>query len=140
MLDRPLPAPDQDSTAYWDAAHRHELVVQFCADCRSYQFYPRSICVACGSSEVSWRPASGRGVIYSYTINHRAPGAWATDRVPYVVALVDLAEGPRMLANIVDSDPEAVRIGSEVSVVFEDVTDSISLPQFTITSSSQPTD
>jgi uncharacterized OB-fold protein len=139
MSDRPLPVPDQDSTAYWEAAKRHELLLQYCASCDHYQFYPRSICVRCGSGEMTWRQASGNGVIYSYTINYRPPGAWAADRVPYIVALVDLAEGPRMLANVIHSAEEPIQIGSDVNVEFEDVTDAISLPQFTVARSSNQT-
>jgi uncharacterized OB-fold protein len=127
--NRPLPVPDGDTKPYWDAAREHRLVIQHCADCGLAVFYPRAICPYCGSDRLHWVDASGRGTVYSYTIVHRAPVGF-TDAVPYVVALIDLEEGVRLMSNVVDCTPSDVQIGERVEVVFEDVTPEISLPKF----------
>ncbi len=126
---RPLPVPDGDTKPYWDAAKEHRLVIQRCQDCQHAIFYPRSICPQCMSDRVAWIGATGKGTVYSYTVVHRAPAQFADD-APYVVALIDLAEGVRMMSNVVGSPPSSVRIGAAVEVVFDDVTSDISLPKF----------
>lgn len=128
--DGPLPRPDKDSAVYWDAARRHELVLQQCLDCQRFRFYPRSVCPHCLSDRFEWRAASGRGQIYSFTVIHRAPAPAFRDRVPYVLALIELEEGVRMMTNIVGCDPEEVSIGEAVEVTFDDVTDEVTLPKF----------
>jgi uncharacterized OB-fold protein len=128
--DGPLPRPDKDSGFYWDAARRHELVLQQCLDCERFRFYPRYVCPNCLSDKFEWRPATGRGYIYSFTVIHRAPSPAFRDRVPYVLALVELEEGVRMMTNIVGCDPETVRIGMSVEVFFDDVTEDVTLPKF----------
>lgn len=127
---RPLPQPTHITQPYWDAAKEHRLVIQECACCKARQFYPREFCTACLSERIEWIECGGMGTVYTYTINRRASNASLGDKVPYVVAAIDLDEGIRMMANIVDSAPEAVRIGSRVRVCFEKVTDEITLPQF----------
>jgi uncharacterized OB-fold protein len=126
---RPLPVPDGDTRPFWDAAKQHRLVLQRCLDCEKAIFYPRAVCPHCMSDRIVWFDATGRGTIYSFTVIHRAPAQFA-DGVPYVVALIDLAEGVRMMSNVVDCPPSDVRIGAEVEVVFDDVTPDISLPKF----------
>lgn len=130
MSERPLPVPDQDTRPYWEAARRHELLIQRCRTCGQHYFYPRPYCPHCLSANTEWVRASGRGTVYSYTVNYRPSTPALADRVPYVVALIDLVEGPRMMSNIVGCDPAEVRIGMAVEVTFEDVTDEISLPVF----------
>jgi uncharacterized OB-fold protein len=130
MTERPLPIPDQDTRPYWEAARRHELLIQRCRACGQHYFYPRPYCPQCLSPETEWVRASGRGTVYSFTVNHRAAHPAFADRLPYVVALIDLAEGPRMMSTIVECDPADVHIGMAVEVTFEDVTDEISLPVF----------
>ncbi|SRR6266487_227718 len=126
----PLPKPDKDSQTYWDAARRHELVLQRCGECNRFRFYPRLICPYCLSYQFEWRRASGRGAIYSFTVIHRPPSPAFRDRVPYVLALIDLEEGVRMMSNVVDCDPRAVGIGMAVEVTFDDITEEITLPKF----------
>jgi uncharacterized OB-fold protein len=126
---RPLPVPDGDTKPYWDAAREHRLVIQRCQDCHESIFYPRSVCPQCMSDRIDWIEASGKGTIYSFTVVHRAPAQFA-DSAPYVVALVDLAEGVRLMTNIVCCDPTAVRIGAAVEVEFDEVTPEIALPKF----------
>jgi uncharacterized OB-fold protein len=126
---RPLPVPDGDTKPYWDAAKEHRLTIQRCQNCHEAIFYPRSLCPHCMSDRIEWIAASGKGTIYSYTVVHQSPAAFA-DIVPYVVALINLAEGVRLMSRVVDSAPADVKIGAPVEVVFEDVTPEISLPHF----------
>ncbi|HKZ79874.1 MAG TPA: Zn-ribbon domain-containing OB-fold protein [Pyrinomonadaceae bacterium] len=127
---RPLPKPDQDSVAYWEAARRHELLLQQCSACNKFRFYPRCICPYCFSDKFEWRQAAGRGTVYSFTIIHRAPFPAFRDKVPYVLALIELTEGVRMMTNILECEPNMVEIGMPVEVTFEDVTEEVTLPQF----------
>ena len=129
---RPAPLPTDITGPYWEAAAAHKLVVQECRACRARQFYPRGFCIACLSDDLHWLPCSGKGTIYTYTVNHRAANAYMKDRLPYVVAVINLDEGTRMMANIVDSPPDAVHMGARVQVVFEDLPDGMALPQFRI--------
>ncbi|HEY8884263.1 MAG TPA: Zn-ribbon domain-containing OB-fold protein [Chloroflexota bacterium] len=126
---RPLPVPDGDTKPFWDAAKEHRLTIQRCQNCHEAIFYPRSLCPHCMSDRIEWIAASGKGTIYSYTVVHQSPAAFA-DIVPYVVALINLDEGVRLMSRVVDSAPADVKIGAPVEVVFEDVTPEISLPQF----------
>lgn len=127
---KPVPVPTRETQPYWDGCKKHELHIQRCAACRHYQFYPRLYCTACMSDRVEWVKASGRGKVLSFTIVYRpVTQAFAAD-VPYVVALITLAEGPQMMSNIVDCVPEKVHIGMSVEVTFEDWTEEISAPKF----------
>ncbi len=126
----PLPRPYQDTAPYWDAAREHRFVLQRCTECGEHQFYPRGVCSHCLSSDLEWLEASGKGTVYSFSVNHRAPHPGFADKLPFVLAIVELAEGPRMMTNIVDCDPETVAIGMEVEVVFDDITEEVTLPKF----------
>jgi uncharacterized OB-fold protein len=106
------------------------LRLQHCGACGGWQFYPRPFCVHCGADGPAWREASGRGRIASFTVVRRAlSGAY---EAPYVVALVDLAEGPRLMSHIVDCAPEAVSIDAPVRVHFQDWGPETVLPVFRI--------
>lgn len=133
MTEKPLPTIDPSSRPFWEAAKAHRLVIQRCGDCGAYIFYPRATCTTCGSDRLEWTEASGEGSVYSYTISYRPAGAGFKDDVPYVVAVIELKEGPRLLSNIVTEDVESVTIGQAVRVVFDDVTDEITLPKFALT-------
>ena len=129
---KPLPSPSPETQPFWAACKRHELWLPFCRSCQQFHFYPRQFCPHCGSRDIEWRRASGRGRVYTFAIQYRAwhPG-WSDD-VPYVTALVQLDEGPRLFTNIVgvDPDPRKIRCDMPVEVVFEDVSEEISLPKF----------
>jgi len=129
-VQRVLPQPTRLTRPYWEAAKEHRLVIQECVHCQTRQFYPRDFCMTCLSEDVRWIEASGLGTVYTYTINRRAASEAMSGRVPYVVAVIDLDEGVRMMTNIVDSPIESVRIGSRVQVCFEKVSADITLPQF----------
>ena len=118
----PLPAvepePGPDGAPFWQAAAEGRLVLPRCQACGTYIWYPRTFCPACRSIGVDWVPASGRGTVYSFTVAQRGNGPWA-GRAPYVIAYVELDEGPRVMTNLVGVDPETVRIGDAVTAVFE---------------------
>lgn len=127
---RPLPQPTDLTRPYWQAAARGELHMQHCQACNRWQFYPRPFCVHCESDDLQWRAVSGLGRIYTYTVNHRAPNPFMKQRLPYVVALVELDEGPRLMANIQGDGALETSIGRRVKVIFEAVSEELALPQF----------
>jgi len=126
----PLPHPSPISAPYWEAARRHELRIQRCVICRQHVFYPRLNCPACGSQQLDWVIASGRGTIYTYTIARRPTHPSFAGRTPLVIAIVELDEGPRMTTNIVGCDPDSVQIGMPVEAVFDDVSPETTLVFF----------
>lgn len=129
---RPIPVPSPETKPFWEAAKRHELWLQKCHDCGLHYFYPRSLCPGCWSPSVSWEKVSGRGTVYTYAINYRPGAPGFVEECPYVTAIVELREGPRLLTNLVGiaPDPQKIRIGMEVEVIFEDITEEIALPKF----------
>jgi uncharacterized OB-fold protein len=123
------PVPDPVDTHYWQAAARGELLIQECPACGNRQHYPRALCIRCGATP-GWLSASGRGVIYSYTVVRQMGMAPFSEWVPYVVALIDLEEGPRMIGNVVDCEPELVRIGLPVTAVMHRLSPEIAAPEW----------
>ncbi len=129
---KPLPIVDGDSAPFWAAAREGRLAIPRCEDCGRYHFYPRVLCPHCHSDRVAFHDVSGEGCIYSFTVHHRAAGPAFESDLPYVVALVDLDEGVRMLTNIVPGPIERVKIGARVRVRFDHATDEITLPKFDV--------
>ena len=129
---RPLPQPTDLTCPYWQAAAQGELHMQHCGACGQWQFYPRPFCIHCEAEDLQWRAVSGLGRIYTYTINHRAPNAFMKLRLPYVVAIVELDEGSRLMANIQGEGALDAAIGSRVKVLFEPVSEELALPQFAL--------
>jgi uncharacterized OB-fold protein len=125
-----LPRIDEESKGYWEACQRHELVIQQCTACGALRHYPRALCPACLSSAVEWVRSRGRGTVYTFTVTYQNQAPGFRDALPYVLAYVELDEGVRLLTNIVDCAPDAVRIGLPVEVVFEDATPAVTLPKF----------
>ena len=129
--DLAAPIVNADSAPYWEGAREGRLLLQRCGDCGTLRFFPRYLCTACGSERTEWTEASGRGTVHSFTIVHRAAFPEFQARTPYVVALIDLEEGPRMMTNIVGADALEVAIGDAVTVEFEPRgTDGARVPQF----------
>ena len=129
--DLPAPVINADSAPYWAGAREGRLLLQRCGDCGTLRFFPRLLCTECGSDRVEWTQVSGRGTVHSFTVVHRAAFPEFQAIVPYVVALIDLEEGPRMMTNIVGDDALDVEIGDAVTVVFKDRgTDGAKVPQF----------
>ncbi len=127
---KPLPRIDEESRGYWEALARHELYFQRCRSCGTERFYPRAVCPVCLSSATEWVRASGRGTVYSFTVTRQNQAPGFRDELPYVLAIVELAEGPRLMTNVVGCAPDEVRIGMAVEVVFEDVTPEVTLAKF----------
>lgn len=133
MTDSParlLPRATPETVFWWDNCRNHRLLIQHCPDCGAYQFYPRLRCSACAGGNLGWVEASGSATVETFTIC-RVPVTEAyTERLPYVVAIVRLAEGPAMMTNIIGCEPDCVSIGMRVEVDFEDWDEQVTLPQF----------
>jgi uncharacterized protein len=129
VMPAPTPAVNPETSRFWAATAAGQLLVKRCEDCASLIWYPRAICPACSSLRTEWYQVSGRGSIYSYTINHRGEGAYQGS-APFVLAYVELDEGPRMMTNIVEADEADLRVGLPVEVVFHDTGDGAALPRF----------
>lgn len=130
VLERPIPTPTEETAAFWDAVADHRLVLQVCKACGSWQYPPSPACTRCLGPDLEWHQASGRGTVFSYAIYHKAFHPAFEGDVPYVVADIELEEGPIMLSNVIGCRPEAVYVGMEVEVVFEFVGDRVVLPLF----------
>lgn len=122
-------AQDSDSRPYWEGLAQGELRIQRCNACSKAVFYPRALCPHCYSDQLSWIVASGKGTIYTYTVAHQAFGPFAPD-VPFVVALIELEEGVRMMSRLLDAPRERVTVGAAVRVTFEKVEEDLTLPYF----------
>ncbi len=127
----PSPTVNADSAPYWNAAREGKLLIRKCRECSEIHFMPRYLCPKCWSADLDWIEASGKGVVHSFSVVRRAPMAAFAERVPYVVALIDLEEGPRMMANIIGDNALETRIGDAVHLCFEDRGEGAKIPQFT---------
>ncbi len=130
MNGKPLPPINPASQPFWDACAQGRLLLQRCGDCGHLQLYPRLLCAACGSRTLGWVEASGRGTVKTFTIIRRAVSAAFEPDAPYVVALVELEEGPTLMSNIIGCDPASVAIGQPVRVTFEKRAEGVAVPQF----------
>ena len=128
-LPSPAPGVTLETQPFWDASREGRLVLPRCDACAFVIWYPRRFCPACGSRNVSWFDAAGTGTLYTFTIVSKGAGAYR-DAGPYVVAFVELDEGPRMMTNIVDTPPESLFVGQRVTVVFTPTDDGNALPRF----------
>jgi uncharacterized OB-fold protein len=128
-LPAPAPEPNLETELFWSATAQGRLLLPVCDECDTVIWYPRTLCPACASQSVSWTEASGDGTVFSFTIVHRSMGRFH-ESVPYVVAYVELAEGPRVLTNVIGCDPDAVHIGQPVHVVFCDTGEGSALYRF----------
>ncbi len=128
---KPLPQATPETQEYWDGLQRGELRIQRCRACNRHYFYPRPFCPhpGCHSRDVEWTTASGRGKLHSYVIAHRGHPAFET---PYVIAVVTLDEGPKMMTNILidGPTPETLPAGAPVQVVYDAVNEKVTLPKF----------
>lgn len=127
---RPVPVPTPISAPFWEGCRRGEFLLQHCRSCDTKQFYPRTLCASCGGGELEWTAASGAASVVTYTVVRRAIIPAFAERVPYVVAVVRLEEGPQLMSHIIDCDPDAVHIGATLRMGFEEIGDEASLPVF----------
>ena len=128
---KPQPKPSPESAPFWEAAKARRLLLPRCKACGKFWFPPSRRCVHCLSADVDWHEASGEGRIYSFVVYHRLYHPAFEKDLPYVVAVVALAEGPRLIANIVGASPDEVRCDMAVRVVFEERGEMM-IPQFTV--------
>lgn len=129
LLPTPAPFVSPETQPFWSAAKEGRLVLPFCTACNRPIWYPKRFCSACGAFDIEWRQTSGEGVIYSFTEVHRGEGLYR-ECGSFVLALVDLDEGARLLTNIVDVRPADLGIGQRVRVVFHDAGETAALPRF----------
>mgnify|MGYP001450546243 CR=1 FL=1 len=127
---KPLPAITDETRPYWESAKAHRLALPRCSACGRFRFPPTSFCPNCLSDAAEWTPVSGRGTVYSFVIMHQVYDPSFKDDVPYNVAAVELAEGPRLYTNLVGVANEAIRVGMAVSVVYDDVSEAMTLVRF----------
>ena len=124
---RALPNPDHTSSHFWQSAANGRLVLQRCTSCGTHQFYPRALCTSCAGS-TEWVEASGRGVLHTYTIIRQNRAEAFATLSPYVVGIVELEEGVRMMTNVVGCELDQLRIGMPLEVVLLEAADDIGLP------------
>ncbi|MEV6313694.1 Zn-ribbon domain-containing OB-fold protein [Streptomyces sp. NPDC051776] len=124
-----LPEADAFTRPYWDAAAEGRLLIRRCADCGVAHHYPREFCPACWGENVTWQRASGRATLYTWSVVHRNDLPPFGERVPYTAAVIELAEGPRMMTEIVGCPEHDLRIGMDVRVAFR-TSEGVSVPVF----------
>jgi uncharacterized OB-fold protein len=130
---KPIPVIDERSRPWWEAAKRHELLLQSCASCGHVAFPPAAICPDCHTANLEWLHASPRGVIWSWAVFHKSYFSGFAADIPYAVAIVELEDGPRVWTQIVGVQNSDLRIGLAVEAVFDDVTDDVTLLKFKLT-------
>jgi uncharacterized OB-fold protein len=130
--NRPLPNSQPEWDYYWQKTKAHELWLMRCDDCNRHYFYPRAICPNCFSRNTRWARSSGKGTLHAFSIVHRGPTPAFADHVPYVACIVELEDGARFPSNLVEvePDPAKIKVGMPLEVIFDDVTDTVTLPKF----------
>ena len=129
-FEHPEPTAQWETSGYWEGAARGELVLQRCLECGGVQHRPRAICARCLSSRIEHFAASGRGRVYTFTVTYQNQMPAFRKACPYVLAYVELEEGPRIMTHIVDCDPEAVEIDQAVVVDFAPCANGLAVPRF----------
>jgi uncharacterized OB-fold protein len=132
-LLRPLPTPiTPEARPYWEGLKEHKLMLPKCDDCGKAHFYPRVICPHCHSRNISWMQASGKGKLYSFEIAYRSLNRAFKVELPVVLAMVELEEGPRLMSNLIniEPDPAVIKCDMPVEVVFEKLTDDCTISLF----------
>ena len=131
---KPIPLKNQDNHPYWDAADRHELMIQKCESCQHYSHPPGPACAKCGSTELSWENLGNEvnGTVYSFIISYRPFLPGFQDDLPLVIAVVELEKVPqvKLIANVLNCNPEEVEIGMNVKMTWQDITEERALPQW----------
>lgn len=139
MTNHALPDPDAFTRPWWKAAADGRLLLRRCRACGLAHHYPREFCPHCWSEDAVWEEAAGRASLYTWSVVHRNDLPPFGDRVPYVAAVVELEEGPRMMTRLVGCDPSALRVGMPLNVTFHRESDEITAPVFTPSPSPEPT-
>lgn len=128
---RPVPQPNALTQPYWDGARRHQLMIQRCRDCRTYQHPPLAVCRSCQSFDLDFSEVSGRGTVYSWSVMHSRGNPGFDDRLPFAVVIIELEEQPgvRLVGNFM-GDRRELKVGLPVEVTWEELSDEIHLPQW----------
>lgn len=130
-ISHPRPQPQDDlDDAFWAHCAKGVLCFQRCSDCGTWRHLPRYVCAQCGSSTWEWEASSGRGRIFSWTVTHQAMHPAFAKRVPYATVVVELEEGVRLVSGLHDCPLEELRLDLSVEVVFEKLSDEVSIPLF----------
>ena len=128
-MNRPRPVPSPATEEFWAATADSRFLIQRCKGCGGAQFYPRATCTSCGSSDLAWEAAAGRATLHTFTVARRATHPAFDGAEPYVIAIVELAEGPRVTGNVVDCPVDDVRIGMPLALCWDEQgADGIRLP------------
>ena len=130
--EKPLPQTNADNKAFWDGCKEHQLRFEKCRDCQHIRWPPSVICPLCYSRDTELIVASGKGKIHTFTVYHQAFHKSFMNDLPYITAIIELDEGPRLLSNIVDCSPDEVTCEMPVEVVWDDITSEFTLPKFKV--------
>jgi uncharacterized OB-fold protein len=125
-----IPTPDLETQPFWDGCREGRFLLRHCNACGDDHFYPRPFCPKCWSDDVEWKAASGRGTLYTYSIVYQNDLPPFNERVPYVAAVVELEEGPRVMTNIEGIPFGELRVGMPVAVHFKPLDDEITIAIF----------
>jgi len=126
-MSRPIPRPTAETQAFWEGCAEGVVRYQCCQHCGQVQLIPRARCVSCHHDALEWKRSAGRGQILTYTVVHRAPTPAFRGEVPYVIAIVDMEEGFRLMVNVKDGNDD-LAIGQPVRITFREV-EGATLPQ-----------
>lgn len=129
-LPTPVPEVNPETAPFWAATAQGKLLLRRCNDCNEFIWYPRTICPECSSMNTDWYESAGTGTIYSFTVNNRGDGPYR-EATPFVLAYVELTEGPRIMTNIVADDLDSLAVGLPVRVIFDDTGSGSALYRFT---------
>jgi uncharacterized OB-fold protein len=128
--EKPRPDVSGPEAPYWEAAKEHRLVCQKCSDCGTLRFPPAQICEHCLSNSFEWTPLSGKGTVWSFILMHQKYYNSFADEIPYNIAVVRSAEGPKFLTNLVDIANDDIKVEMPVEVYFDDVDENLTLPKW----------
>ena len=127
---KPLPEVTEETRPFWESAKQHALKLQRCTGCSRFRYPPTTFCPDCLGDGVEWTPVSGRATVYSFVIVHQVYHPAFRGDVPYNVTSVEFEEGPRIYSNVVGCANDALQVGMPLALVYEDVTEEITLPKF----------
>ena len=131
IYSKPLPEFRPETKPYWESTKNHKLVIPRSKTTGEYFFYPRAVSPGDDMThDIEWVESSGKGKVWTFSIHHMGPSKAYKGDPPYVVALIELDEGVKMMSNVVDVDVNDVTVGMEVEVIFDDVTEEVTLPKF----------